>query len=1025
VKALAEFSVRNRVIVNLLTLFIIGAGLLTYRSIHREIFPEFSRKAIRIETKYLGASPEETEKLVTAKIEEEMTDLDGLDEMISISHEGLSEVLLKFRPDTEMGRALTDVRGAMDNVTNLPDEAEEPTVREVKYTWPVITVSLAGDIDRAALRKMARDLKEDLRRIPGVAAVQILGDRERQIWVEVEPARLDQYALTLDDIRGAIAAHNRNVPGGTLKTARGEILIRALGEAKGAEEIQRIIVRSLSSGTPLTVGNLARVRETFEDPQTLARWGGRPALNLVIIKEREGDAINISHAVREQVEKLKSRLPETVKVGAYNDLSVFILNRLNTLRTSGIIGLAVVLTLLCTFLKFRVAILTGLGIPIAMLGGIVLMAAFGMSLNMLSMFGLILVLGLLVDDAIVVAENVYRHVEEGMEPRQAAIQGTAEVGWPVVATVTTTVAAFLPLVLIPGEMGVFLSPIPVVVTFALLASLVEALVVLPSHLADVITPAYAKRVRHREFSLLNRMRKAYGALLRWTLHWRYVAVGFLLAVSVLLTAVAFYRLPFVIFREFESSIFIVNFETSPTSKIEDTLEVAKQAEQVVLNLSPEELKSQATNVGITILDVVRMERGPNLGQLYVELHDDRQRSVDEVIAELRAGMEKIPGILKLQFLKTQGGPGGPAIEVQVAGEDLLVLQGLADEVQGFLQGIRGVKDIRDDYTEGKEEVQITLRPEAKALSLDLRQIATQVQQGFQGVEASSIQRRDEDVPIVVRFPEESRLRTEVLDNMKITLASGEQVFLKDVARLDTGIGVSKVRRFDQKRTITVFADVNAGEANAVNVAERVRKKFADVGRRVPGYRVLIKGERQEAEASLSSLPRISVIAIFLIYFILGALFRSFLQPLVVLGAIPFALDGVVIGHLVMGESLTFLSVMGLVALIGVVVNDSLIMVNFINRARESGVPRNQAILESGVARLRPILLTTATTVGGLTPLAFFSTGQAKFLAPMAIAVVWGLAFATILTLILIPCFYAILDDVVGLAKRMIRPSASS
>ncbi|MFQ5692595.1 MAG: efflux RND transporter permease subunit, partial [Nitrospinota bacterium] len=959
-----------------------------------------------IVTLYPGSSPEEVEKLITAKIEEETAELDGLEEVLSVSQEGRSEILLKFRPEVEMNRALSDVRGAMDNVTDLPDEAEPPTVQEVKYAWPVITVSLAGEIDEAALREMARNLKDDLRRIPGVATVRILGDRERQIWVEVDPARLDQYALTLDDIRAAIAAQNRNVPGGTLKTARGEILIRTLGEAAGAEDVKRIIVRSLPNGTPLTVADLARVRETFEDPVTLARWGGRPAINLVIIKERDGDAINIAAAVRGLVKEVRARLPETVQVGVYNDLSIFIRNRLNTLRMSGAIGLAIVFALLWAFLRTRVALLVGLGVPFAMLGGILLMAIWGISLNMLSLFGLILVLGLLVDDAIVVGENIYRHVEGGMDPRRAAVVGTAQVGWPVMATVTTTVAAFLPLLLISGEMGVFLSPIPLVVSFTLLASLFEALVVLPSHMADVITPAYAKRVRRRKRTWTNRLRREYGALLAWALRWRYVTAGLLFSVTVLLAATALYRIPFTLFREFESSLFFVNFETAPSSKIEDTLEVAKQAERVALALPPGELESLATNVGITVVDVVRIERGPNLGQLLVELSENRRRSVDEVIAELRKGMEKIPGILKIQFLKTQAGPGGPAIEVAVAGEDLSVLRGLADEVKAFLQGIPGVRDIRDDFTEGKEELQITLRPEARALGLDLGQVARQVQQGFRGVEASTIQRRDEDVPIVVRFPEESRLRTDTVNNLKLTLPTGEQVFLRSVAELSTTVGINKIRRYDQKRTITVFADVDTRKANALQVSERLKRKFGGVGGRLPGYRVIIKGERQEAEASLASLPRVSVIAILLIYFILGSLFRSFVQPLVVMAAIPFALDGVVIGHYLMGESLTFLSVMGLVALIGVVVNDSLIMVDFINRARREGGDRDEAILESGIARLRPILLTTATTVGGLTPLAFFATGQAKFLSPMAISVVWGLSFATLLTLVLIPCLYA-------------------
>ena len=604
-----------------------------------------------------------------------------------------------------------------------------------------------------------------------------------------------------------------------------------------------------------------------------------------------------------------------------------------------------------------------------------------------------------------------------MDPRQAAVQGTTEVAWPVVATVTTTVAAFLPLLLIPGTMGVFLAPIPIVVTFALLASLLEALVVLPSHLSDVITPTYAQSVRRRELPWLTDLRNAYGALLRTAIQWRYVTAVLMLCATILLGATAWYRIPFVLFREFESSQFLINFETSSGAKIEDTLEVAKRAEKVVLGLPPEELRSLATNVGITFLDVNRAERGPNLGQLMVELTEDRRRSVDAVIADLREGMAEIPGITKVQFLKTQAGPGGPAIEARVVGDEISVLRNLAAEVTVFLRGIPGVKDVHDDFTEGKEELQITLLPEARALGLNLGQIARQVQQAFLGVEASTIQRRDEDVPIVVRFPQAARRSLETLAGMKISLPSGEKVFLRDVAHLETAIGTSKIRRDDQKRTITVLADVDTREANAFQVAQRLKREFADVGGKVPGYRVVVKGERQEAEASLAALPRISLIAFMLIYFILGSLFQSFIQPLIVMAASPFALDGVVIGHLMMGEPLSFLSMMGLVALVGVVVNDSLILVDFINRSREAGVPRDEAIFASGTARLRPVLLTTITTVGGLTPLAFFSSGQAKFLSPMAISVVWGLSFATLLTLILVPCLYAMLDDLKVLIRR--------
>ena len=1024
-KKLVEFSVRNPVVVNLLVLLIVTAGVVSYLRLKRELFPDFSRRVIRIDTVYPGASPEEVEELITARIEDRVRNVDGVNEMLSSSREGQSEIRLQMQSDTDMSRALGDVRAALDRVNGLPEEAEEPQVTEVLSTFPVITVSLSGDIPEQELREVAKDLRDQLRRVDGVASVSIFGIRESRILIEIEPERLDQYRLSLEEIRAAVANQNRNVPGGALKTARGEILVRTLGVAGGVGDVERMILRATGTGHALTVGDVAEVSESFEDATVLARFDGKPSINLVVIKERSGDTISVAERVREAMGEIRKTLPETVSVGLFNDFSVFIRNRLSTLGESGAIGLAIVLTTLCIFVRGRIALLTSLGIPFAVMGCLVLMSLFGLSLNMISAFGLILVLGLLVDDAVIVTENVYRYVEQGMTPKEAALQGTYEVAWPVVTTVLTTVAAFVPFLLLPGTMGFFLGPLPIVVTFALLLSLLEVLFVLPSHLSEVITPAYARTLHRGERVWLTRLRHVYEKVLGVALRGRYVAVTVILAASVLLAVAAQYRVPFVLFREFESSQFFVNFETSANAKLEDTEAVAVQAEEMALGLPADELKSLSTTVGTAFLDVDRVVRGSNVGQLTLELRDDRSRKAAEIIDELRGKMERIPGITKLQFLNLQAGPGGPDIEARVIGEDLASLRRLTEEVKGFLSTLPGVRDIRDDLVAGKEELRISLKPEGRALGLDLRGIARQVQQGFQGVEASSIQRGDEDVPIVIRFPRDKRSHVDTVSRMKLTLPSGERVFLRDVADIRTGISASQINRDDRKRTLSVFADVEVGTTTVVEATDALKRQFADVGRRYPGQRVVVKGERQEMEESLAALPQISLITLFVIYFVLGSLFKSFIQPFIVMAAIPFALGGVVIGHLVMGENLSFMSLLGFIALAGVVVNDSLIVVDFINRSRASGMSRYDSIIQSGVVRLRPVMLTTITTVGGLVPLAFFATGQAKFLSPMAISVVWGLSFATVLTLILTPCLYAILDDVKGIAGRWFRSGAAA
>ena len=1048
-KKLIQFSIGNPVIVNLLVLLILISGAVSYVRLKRELFPDFSRRVVRIDTRYAGASPEEVEELITARIEDQVRNVDGVNEMLSTSREGQSEIRLQMQSDTEMSRALGDVRAALDRVVGLPEEAEEPRVSEVVSTIPVITVSLSGDILEQELREIAKDVRDQLRRVDGVATVSIFGIRESRILIEIDPERLDQYRLSLDEIRAAVNNQNRNVPGGALKTARGEVLVRTLGVAAGVADVERMILRSTDTGHALTVGDVAAVRESFEDPTFLARFDGKPSINLVVVKERSGDTISVAERVRDSVAEIRKTLPGTVSVGVFNDFSVFIRNRLSTLGESGAIGLAIVLATLCVFVRGRIALLTSLGIPFAVLGCLVLMSVIGLSLNMISAFGLILVLGLLVDDAVIVTENVYRYVEQGMPAKEAALQGTYEVAWPVVTTVLTTVAAFVPFLLLPGTIGFFLRPLPFVVTFALLLSLLEVLFILPSHLSDVITPAYANKLRRGERLWLTRLRRrerltglrrlhvrgqrlwltslrhVYEKVLGVAVRWRYVAVTVIVAASVLLAVAAQYRVPFVLFREFESSQFFVNFETSANAKLEDTEAVAVQAEEIVRGLPPGELKSMATTVGIAFLDVNRVVRGSNVGQLTLELHDDRSRTAAEVIDDLRGKMERIPGITKLQFLGLQAGPGGPAIEARIIGEDLASLRRQTEEVKGFLATLPGVRDIRDDLVAGKEEIRIRLKPEGRTLGLDLRGIARQVQQGFQGVEASSIQRGDEDVPIVVRFPRDQRSHVDTVSRLKLTLPSGERVFLRDVADIRTGISASQINRDDRKRTLSVFAEVETGKTTVVEATDALKRQFADAGRRYPGQRVVVKGERQEMEESLASLPQISLITLFVIYFVLGSLFKSFIQPFIVMAAIPFGLGGVVIGHLVMGENLSFMSLLGFIALAGVVVNDSLILVDFINRSRRSGTSAYDSIIQSGVVRLRPVMLTTVTTVGGLVPLAFFATGQAKFLSPMAISVVWGLSFATVLTLILTPCLYAMLDDAKGIFGRWFRSGVAT
>jgi multidrug efflux pump subunit AcrB len=1010
---MVRYFVRNSVFVNLLMMVILVAGGLIYLSITREIFPEFSLDSISIRTDYPGASPVEMEKLVTIKIEDEIADIDGIDNIYSESQEGFSLITVELSEYADLDRILNDISSAIDRIEDLPEDAEDPVVSEIKNALPVITVSVYGDLPELTMKEIAEDLQDDLREIPGVASVYLSGARKREIWVEVDPRRLEQYQLSLADIKKALEAQNLNLPGGTIKTDRGEFLLRTVGEILEARELEAVILRSDPQGNVLSLSQVARVRDYFEEPVTLGRFNGRPAMNLAVSKEKKGDAIAISKNVRQFVAQYENRLPPGASLGVFNDFSVYIRNRLNTLKRNGLAGFALVLTILCIFFNFRVAGMTALGIPVSFAGALLLTQGFGISLNMISMFSLILVLGIIVDDAIVVSENTYRYMEQGLSPTEAAVKGTQQVLAPVVATVVTTVAAFLPMLLVTGTMGKFLSVIPKVVTFALLASLMEALVILPSHLAEWSSQKRPRGGTLRSERWFNALRGHYGRFLAFSLRWKYVSLGTSLGITAIVVTFALTRIPFILFHEFESTQFFINVETPVTSKIEDTRDVISRIEKTLLEtLPPTELKAVASNVGLIFLDVNRVVRGSNGGQLIVELTEatKRNRSSQQIINELREGTKGIPGATKIQYYKPQAGPGGAAIEIRAVGDEIPVLKEISEKVKGFVATFPGTKDIRDDFIPGKKELRIVARPEARSLGLDVASIARQVRSSFYGAESSKILRSDEDIPIVVKYPEGFRERPSRVEDLVLTTPSGEKVYFSEVAELTEAPGSTKVIRSDQKRSITVLADVDEREGNILEITNAVRSAFANLQLEYPGYKLEFKGKRQEFEQSVQDLMKSFLVAILLIYLILGALFKSYIQPLVVMLAIPFAANGVVLGHAAMGMSLGFLSLMGMVALAGVVVNDSLLLVSFVNELRREGTPLLDALLRSGQLRLRPILLTTITTAAGLSPLGFFASGQAKFLSPMAISIIFGLTVATVLTLVIIPCSYAIVEE---------------
>ena len=1026
-----RFSIANPLITNLGLVLIMLLGVLSWYAMPQEMFPVVDLDMARVTTVFEGASPEEVERQVTLTIEDEFDGMSDLDVMTSTSSEGLSTVTLKLKPGTNSEQFMRDLRTRLDQITDLPEEAEEPELTRLEARFPVISMSLYGNAARAYLYQTGDDVKRRLQQLPGVASVGIAGDREWEIWVEVDPHVLAARSVSLQQVIAAVRDNLRDLPGGSLKSREGDILLRGKGVAPDPQLLKQVVVRRNDAGGRLRLGEVAHVSLRLEEARTLGRFNGDPSVNLTVTKTADASTIEVSRLVREEAEKLRRELPPSIQVGLFSDLSVYVQTRLNTVKSSGLVGLALVLLSLYLFLNFRVALITAMGIPVSFLVAVLMIYYLGFTINMVSLFAFLIALGLIVDDAIIVTENIYRHMEQGMPAQQAAQIGSREVMWPVLASTSTTVAAFLPMFAIGGTLGAFIKVIPVVVAASLLGSLWEAFAVLPSHAAEMLRVDPGKKPAGRIdwAALLHR----YVGVLRASLRKRYfvslVAIG-LLAVAV---AYAATRLPFQLFGQADIGQFFVNIEAPNTYSLEDTEVLAERVEKAVLEtLGEDELDTLLTNVGVTFIDFNRFRFGSNYIQLIVDLQKPapegfierfitplvslkfswegtRQRETEAIIKGVRTRLETLTGIQRLSILRPQGGPAGADIEVGVVGEDVDRLLQHARKLRDYLRQLPGVYDVRQDLDVGKIEYRYSLNERGRELGLTQQQLADAVRTGFLGLEAVQVTWGDERIPVRVIYTDEVRHNSS-LESLPVTLDDGRIIYLGDVADITRGRGLNTIRRRDGQRLAIVTAEVDGRETTALEVTELVEREFGGLKQQEPGYHLLFLGEKKEASDSMQDMRRAMVIAAAIIFFILASLFKSLLDPLVVMLAIPFGFIGVVVGHMLFDYHLQFLSMIGFLALTGIVVNDSLILVDFAKRLRQQGWERIDALVEAGRVRVRPILLTTVTTFLGISPLIFFATGQTAFLSPMAVSLGFGLVFATTLILVVVPCFYLIADD---------------
>ena len=1047
--SIPKMSVNNPVLANMLMILIIIFGLYAWINLPRELTPEIALQSATVTTLYPGASPEEVEKLVSAPIEDAIEEnVNKINLMLSTSSEGRSVISVDFdeMSDREFDKEMENLRTAVEGVNDLPEEIlDDPKVMELDVSsgFPMLTIVVGGSISEAQMRDIAENLKDEILEVKNIASVQIAGLREREIWIEVNPDRLKAYNLPITAVTMALQARNLNLPAGTMEIGNTEFMVRTMGEFPNPDYIGDTIIRVQPAGTPLRLRDIATVSDDYEEARTLSRIDGEPSISLSVQKKKEGNTISLVAELRDLVKERQADLPEGAVLTPVNDYSVILKERLGILETNAIFGLILVILMLFLFIGWRNALFAALGIPVAFMATFWFMSLAGYTLSGVALFGLILVVGIVVDDAIVVIENTYRHIEAGESPKVAAIRGAEEVGWPVLAASLTTIGAFGPLMFMSGVSGQFMRIVPIMAIIVLVASLFEVFVILPAHVSEwgkAITRTGRSRLDNlrtrspRAFTLsilftgffawfttiFDLIRNRYVRILKITIRKRYVFVGSVIFIGVIACVSAFLVLDKELFPGEDFPQFYVKAEMPPSYGMQETTDVVAQLEDAAKTLPEDEIAAIVSNIGLHTPTSGLFEGvtyGSNFGELIIELvpKDQRTRNTDEIIATLRNKTANISGIEKLNFVKLEGGPPqGQDVEVKVKGTRFETLAEIADRLKVTLSQIDGVEDVRDDFRIGKSELRIYLKPEKAALfGMSTLQVAQTVRTAIEGAKATTYREADEAIDVIVKYNEDSLQTIEGIRDMLIATPTGLIVPLKDVAVIAKEKGYADIRRFEGERAISVYAVVDRTKTTPFKVNQELISAFANVEALYPGYRLDFRGVFDEIRESFSELWKLFIVGILVIYMILGAQFKSFTQPIIILFAVPFGMIGAMVGLLLSNATLSMVAMFGIVALAGIVVNDSIVMIDFINKYRERGFNRWYAILKGGSVRLRPIILTSVTTIFGLIPMALGLGGKSPIWQPMANTIIFGLAFATIMTLFVMPSLYAITTDLRG------------
>ncbi len=1029
----ADTAIRYSVLINMLTLAILLVGLYVMVTLPREEFPAVDFGAVIVVVPYPGVAPEEIEQLITSKVETELADLEGLDYIASRTEEGRTTLEIRFDPSKDPVEAYDLVVREMSKITDLPSDAIDPIIvrlnmREVN---PISQIVVSGDFSPLALRKIADDLKEGILGLDNISKVDLVGARDRQIWVDVDQARLDAYGISLSDLSAVLQGRNLNIPGGTTRYGKTEFLVRTLGQFNSLEEVGSMIISSDPSGRSVRISDVAVVTDTLSRRETIAKLNGEEGTSIFIYKKGDGNIIKIMDDVRAYIKDFEKKVPG-VKVSVRNDGSIDVKNGINALGSSAIQGILLVFIALFFFLGWRNAVFASIGIPLSILITFIMLPLFDITLNNLTIFGLIIVVGMVVDNSIVVLENIHRYRELGYTHRDAIVAGVDQVISPVFSSTLTTVAAFSPLLMMTGIMGQFLSLFPVVVSIALLGSWFQSMVILPNNIHQFGSKKLAGE--DRTTRLIRPLVKVYRKLVTKALHHRAITIWSVIGLFVIsLGILASGAIKFEFFPSSASQMISVELETPTGTALDETERVVSEVENYVMTMKEkQDVKFVVSNIGSIGGQGMREVKTSN-AQLNIDLVElkDMKYSEEEIKTSLRKFLDTLPGLYTYKFGRSQSGPPiGNDVDIRIKGENLERLSYIADVVKSELKNIPGVTDIEDSNDKGKLEVRIKPRQELLSLyGLSVAQIASTIRTASTGSEVT--QYRGEGVdehPILLKLKDDYTQDLEMLKNLKIRSRMGELIAIRDLAEFEIGSGISRISHRDGDRVISVTAAVTnydkdgrnsrrtPSEVQTLLRGDRLRGSkgtLSNFEQRFPGYTMEFGGVQEEQRKSYTSLAYAFLIAILAIFTILASQFRSYVQPLIVMITIPFAFIGVIFGLLLTGLAFSLNTMISVVALAGVVVNNAILLIDFINQERENGADRWHAIIESGSARLRPIILTTATTVAGMLPLVFSTNPSSQVWRPLAVSFTFGLLFATMLTLFVIPVVYSMVDSFFG------------